>query len=149
MKIIPSVWGSLVAFSRTLIVESKASYPDVEIGFVDWDSHATIHELPETDLIGPMALTMTELSPQMFEVSFAIAVSTYNDENLFRMRRYLSNTLEAMRVQKQVPIFNSDTAAKGGYLVITDGTLLAPMTRAETRPFQYVQASGLLEPVLT
>lgn len=149
MEIMPSVWGSLVAFSRTIIDEGQTVYPDANIEFLDWDAHANIHELPETDLIGPMSLSITELSPQMFEVSFAIAVSSYGEENLFRMRHYLSKTFESMRALKQIPIFDSETAIKQGYLILTDGTLLAPMTRAETRPFQYVQASGLLEPVLT
>ena len=150
MKIVPSVWGSLTHFSNELIAEFRNRYPDFQIEYIDWESHANIHELPDTDLVGPTAITITELSPQMLEVSFAIAVSTYaDDKNLFRMRDYLAETFELVRPNKQLRIYDSATAAALGYLVLTDGTFLAPMSRAETRPWQYVQATGLLEPVLT
>lgn len=150
MKIVPSVWGSVVNFCNVLIGDMRIAYPEEKIEFIDWEAHANIHELPDTDLIGPTALTITELSPQMFEVNFSIAVSSYEtDTNLFRMRAYLAEAFERLRPTKTVPIFNSETAQKLGYMIITDGSMLAPMSRAETRPFQYVQVTGLIEPVLT
>jgi hypothetical protein len=150
MKIIPSVWGSLVNFSNVLIADMRSQYTDIPIEFIDWEAHANIHELPDTDLIGPTALTITEVSPQIMEISFAIAASSFaSDKNLFRMRSYITEAYERLRVGKQIDIYNSDTAQKLGYLKLVDGTLLAPMSRAETRPWQYVQATGLLEPTLT
>lgn len=150
MKIIPSVWGSIVNFSNAIVADMRIRYPDTKIEFIDWEAHANIHELPDTDLIGPTAITITEMSEQVLEVSFAIAVSSYEtDKNLFRMRAYLAEAFERMRAGKQLMIYDSETAAKLGYLVITPGTIMAPMSRAETRPWQFVQASGLLEPTLT
>lgn len=150
MKILPSVWASLVNFSRGIIAEEKAKYPQVPIEFIDWEAHANIHELPDTDLIGPTALTITEHSPQMFEVNFSIAVSSYEtDKNLFRLRDYLSTAFEKLRPLEQIKIYDSATAQEVGYLIMANGTFMAPMSRAETRPWQYVQATGLLEPSMT
>ena len=150
MKIYPSVWGSIVRFSNQLIADFKSVDDTGKLDFIDWESHANIHELPDTDLLGPTALTITEFSPQMFEVNFSIAVSTYStDKNLFRMRSYLGEVFERMRPQKQINVYDSVTAAKLGYMIFTEGTIIAPMSRAETRPWQYIQGSALLEPVLT
>lgn len=150
MKIIPSVWGSIVNFTNTLIADMRVLHEGVSIEFIDWESHANIHELPDTDLIGPTAITVTEVSPQIVEVGFAIAVSSYStDKNLFRMRSYVSEAFERTRAGKQIKVYDSDTAQPLGYIQLVDGTLLAPMSRAETRPWQYVQATGFLEPSLT
>ena len=150
MRIYPSVWGSIVHFSNTLITDLKERRAEGNLSFLDWESHANIHELPDTDLLGPTAFTVLEMSPQMFEITFAIAVSTYSsDKNLFRMRDYLSEAFERMRPNQQIKVFDDRTAQAVGYMIFTDGTMIAPMSRAETRPFQYVQGSALLEPVLT
>lgn len=150
MDIYPSVWGSIINFSNILIAELKSVHPEGELELIDWESHANIMELPNNDLLGPTALTITEHSAQILEVNFSIAMSTYStDSNLFRHRDYLSKTFELLRPGKQLKIYDSVTALPQGYMIFTDGTLLAPMSRAETRPWQYVQASALLEPVLT
>lgn len=150
MKIFPSVWGSIVNFNQTLIADMRNLHTGVDIQFIDWESHANIHELPDADLIGPTALTITEVSSQIIEVTFAVGISSFaSDKNLFRMRSYMSEAFERLRTGKQIKIYDSETAQPLGYLQFTDGTLVAPMSRAETRPWQYVQASGLLEPTLT
>lgn len=149
MEIFPSVSGSIIKVCQQLITEGIARYPDAPIQFVDWEAHANIQELPDVDALGLTALTITEMSPHFFEVSFAIAVSTYQtDKNLFRLRDYLSKIFELMRPEKQFKIYNSDTAQPLGFLIFTSGTMIAPMSRAEARPWQYVQAVGLLEPAL-
>ncbi len=149
MNIHPSIWGSIVAFCNAAIEEARLLHPEAKIQFIDWEAHANIEELPNCDLIGPTALVVMETSPQMFDVNFAIAVSTYqSDEHLFRHRHYLSMIFEKMRVGKQLPIYDDETAQEFGYLIFTDGTGVMPMTRAVTRPWQYVQVQGLLEPGL-
>ena len=150
MKIYPSVWGSITRFSNMLITDLRTINADGDLSFIDWESHANINELPDKDLLGPTAMTITENSSQMFEINFAIAVSTYSsDKNLFRMRSYLAEAFERMRTQKQLKVYDSQTAAALGYMVFIDGTMIAPMSRADVRPWQYVQATALLEPLLT
>jgi len=141
------VWGSIVKMSQSLIEEAQLAHPDVRFALMDWEGHANIMELPEMDLIGPTALNITEHTAQMVEVNFALAVSTYaSDEGLFRQREIISRAFERMRALKQVPLYDAATASKKGYMIFTDGTTILPMSRAEARPFQYVQGSCLLEP---
>jgi hypothetical protein len=149
MEIFPSIWGSIVKHTQGLITELNTQWPLASIQFVDWEAHANIEELPDVDLIGPTALTFMEVSPQMYDVNFSIAVSTYKtDENLFRLRSCISKIYESLRPTKQVEIFENGTINSIGYLVCQDGTAILPMSRALTRPWQYVQVNGLLEPAL-
>lgn len=149
MEIIPSIWGSIVKHTQGLITDLGTQWPTAQIQFVDWESHANIEELPDVDLIGPTALTVMETSPQMYDVNFSIGVSTYkSDENLFRLRSYISRIFESLRPTKQLEIFEAGTTDSAGYLVFQDGTAVLPMSRAVTRPWQYVQVNGLLEPAL-
>jgi hypothetical protein len=41
-----------------------------------------------------------------------------------------------------VPLLDADTAAMKGSLVLTDGLTLAPMSRADIRPFQILTAKA-------
>lgn len=149
MDILPSVWGSIVKHTNNLIIEAKSLYPHATIQFVDWEAHANIEELPDADLIGPTSLVLMEISPQMYDVNFSIAVSTYkSDENLFRLRSYLSLIFNSVRPTKQITVYEAGTLNEIGYIMCQDGTAVLPMSRAVTRPFQYVQVNGLLEPAI-
>lgn len=149
MNIHPSIWGSIVVLCNQIIQDAQTAHPEAEVGFVDWEAHANIEELPNMDLIGPTALVLMETSPQMFDVNFAIGVSTYaTDENLFRLRHYISMAFEKLRVGKQIPVYDSETATTIGYIKFVDGTGVMPMSRAVTRPWQYVQVQGVLDPAV-
>jgi hypothetical protein len=145
--LLPNIWASITVFTQGIITELKADYPDVDIQYIDWETHANVSELPNADLIGPTSLTFMEVAPQLIEVNFAIAVSTYGtDQNLFRHRDYIGRIFEKLRPEKQIVYFDAAAATVRGFLVCTDGTMVAPMTRADVRPFQFVQSQALLEP---
>lgn len=143
------IWSSLIVFARGMLDELQIRNPEVPIQIIDWEAHGNIHELPDADLIGPTALTLTEQDPQVLSVTFAIAISTYaSDRNLFRQRLAVAHAFERMRPMRRLEIWSSDTARPIGTLTFTDGTLISPMSKAEPRPWQYVQAQGYLEPTL-
>lgn len=142
---IEDVWASVVKVCQEIIQDVKDIYPDNQVEFVDWEAHANIAELPNCDLIGPTALSLTEQSPGLSDAVFAIAASTYGDDtNLFRQRKIMSMIFERMRPTKQMKIYDAGSALEKGFMVFTDGTTLVPMTRSEARPWQYVQAQALL-----
>lgn len=142
--IIEDVWASVVKLCQDVIEDLRVMYPDVAFEFVDWEAHANINELPNCDCIGPTALAFTEGSPGLAEANFAIAGSTYGDDtNLFRHRKIMSMIFERLRPTKQMKIYDAGSALEKGYMVFTDGTTLVPMTRAEARPWQYVQVQAL------
>lgn len=139
-----NLWSSVTKASQALILASQSISPGVK--FVDFDAHATIEEFDNTDLLGPYGLGLIE-HEQEVHVTFGIGVLAYNDTNLFRMRQMIATIHDALRPQKQIPYYNATTAAIAGYLLMTDGTTVSPMSRAEARPWQFVQASALLEPL--
>lgn len=145
--LLKNIWGSITVFTQGIIDELKAAHPQADIQFMDWEAHANVAELPNKDLVGPTTLTFMEVSPQLIEVNFAIAVSTYGtDQNLFRLRDYVGRIFEKLRPEQKLVYFDADTATVKGFMLCTDGTMVAPMTRADVRPFQYVQTQVLLEP---
>lgn len=143
-----NLWGSIVAFANDIIDDRKVAYPDSPISFIDWEAHANIFELPDTDLIGTTALTFTEEAPHLFTVSFAVGVSTFiDDTNLFRLRNYVGRVFGRLRPEMKIPYYNRDTLEQLGWLSITDGTIVAPMTKADTRPLQFIQCNAVLDPI--
>lgn len=143
--IVLDVWSSVVVLTNQLIDDFRERYPGTVIDFQDWEAGPTIKELPNCDLVGPTAITVSEPGPGFIEASFAIAVCSYGSD-LFRHRTMLSLIFERLRPEKQMPLYDAETATVKGYMAFTNGTLLAPMSKAEARPWQYVQVQALLDP---
>jgi len=139
-----NLWGSVTKMSLNLISQittSGVASPQ----FLDWDAHANIHELPNVDLVGPTAFGFIE-DDKVISVNFSLGFSTYNDLNLFRLRAIGNVLFEALRPGSRFIYYNATAAVAVSYLVVTNGTTLLPVTRSETRPFQFVQVEALLEP---
>lgn len=145
--ILADTWGSVVVLTQGLVNQFKQDYPGVPIQFHDWEAHSNVAELPDADLIGPMSLGITEESPELIEASFAIGISTYQgDKNLFRLREFVGRAFERLRFGQSMTLFDARTAAEKGMYHFASGTILAPMSKADARPFQYCQAVALLNP---
>lgn len=105
---------------------------------IDWEAHADIRNLPAEDLygihgFGAIADEGTDT------LAFTIALSSHDDKNLFRMRKAAAMLYELWRKPGlAIPMFDPDSTEKIGVLVVTDGTVLAPVGRAELRPYQTV-----------
>lgn len=141
-------WGSIVSFCNDVADSRKVLYPTVDIEYIDWEAHANIQELPDADLIGSTAVTFTEEAPEIFSMSFTIGVSTHaSDKSLFRLRNYVGEIFSRLRPGQQIPFYDSVTAAQIGWLNITDGTMVMPMTRADVRPLQFIQCHGVIDPL--
>lgn len=147
MDVYTATWSSVVAWTNDQIARWKDQGLDHPLGFVDWESHANLPELPNTDLVGPLSISVTEYDAQMFEVTLAIGVSTYdNDVGLFRLRRLVGDLFRNLMAEREIPYFDPESANRLSVIRMTNGTLVAPMTEIQVRPFQYVQARGLLIP---
>ncbi|MBD9544260.1 hypothetical protein IB276_32975 [Ensifer sp. ENS04] len=145
-KLYENLHGSLVAFTQSIIEDRKLVYPDVPIEFVDWEAHANIHELPDQDLIGLTAVTLTEEEVEMFSGSFTIGISSFaSDKNLFRLRNYVGEAFARMRPLSKIPFYDAEACQQRGWLIITDGTTVMPMTKADARPLQFVQCAFVFD----
>lgn len=143
-----NIWGSIVAFTNDIIDDRQTLHPESEIQFVDWEAHANIQELPDCDLIGTTAVTITEDSADMFSGSFTIGVSTYaTDASLFRLRNYVGEIFKRLQSGSKIAFYDHKTLEQKGWLYVADGTLIMPMTRADVRPLQFIQCQFLFDAV--
>jgi hypothetical protein len=139
-------WSSATVFVNGIITRVREETPGIDLRYIDWES-ANTSELPDADLIGPTALTIEDFGQDQIQVTFAVGVSTYtNDTNMFRHRMIVGEVFEAMRPESKIDFYDADLAIQQSKLVVTAGTLVAPMSRMNVRPWQYVQAATLLVP---
>jgi hypothetical protein len=106
--------------------------------FLDFEAHADIRKLPENDIYGISghAVVADDGTDNMV---FTIAVSTFGDENLFRMRKAVAQLYEDWKNSGfTIPLFDGETTDKLGSLVVTSGTVVSPVGKAEIRPYQTI-----------
>ena len=131
--ILIDAWASFVRYL-------KDAYPDWI--YVDFEDHADLQEIPQVDCMGLCGLGAIA-DEGTDTIAFSVGVSSYNDKNLFRHRTTVADLYERWRRgASQVPLLDADTAAMKGSLVLTDGLTLAPMSRADIRPFQILTAKA-------
>lgn len=140
------VWTSVAVLCQELVTEFKADNLSENLDFVDWESHANIEELPDTDLLGPNGISITEESPEIFSVVFGIGVSTYGEDVVFRLRAMSGRVFERLRVLKELPLVHSDSGEVITTMKVVDGTNLLPIGRASTRPYQLIQVECVVLP---
>ncbi len=142
-----NAWTSITMLCNEIIADLQARNTGVTIDYFDWDTHATANELPDADLVGPLAIAVVQHSVDLYAVNFSIGVSTYaSDHNLFRQRNYIARIYEKMLAQETIPYWDAESVSHVSQLVMTDGSMVAPMAKAELRPWQYVQGEAMLVP---
>lgn len=126
----------------------SASYPTAT--YVDWDAHASINELPTVPIcMGPAGCGLSEETPGEYEVVFSFGVGTYQDENLFRLRKAISQLFGKMRIGARIPIYDATTAEVVSWMVVTSPRAITPVTKAEVRSLQYVNLTARVDPGAT
>jgi hypothetical protein len=147
-KLYENLHSSLVVFVQGIIEDRKPAHPETAIEYIDWEAHANTLELPDTDLIGTTAITFTEDEPHVFGGSFTIGISSFaSDKNLFRLRNYVGSTFGRMRPESKIPLYDQEACVQLGWLHVVDGTTVMPMTKADTRPLQFIQCSFIFDPL--
>lgn len=148
-RILDDVEASIVVLTQDIIRELQLQQNGILIQFIDWDANMDNPELPDHDLVGPGFLAVSEDTAGIISASFALAVSTYDDRNLFRLKSYISYIFERLRPTKTMILYDSLGAVEKGFMVFQDGTHTPPMVKTATRPWRYVQVSALLDPEAT
>lgn len=105
--------------------------------FVNLDAAWDEAQLPEGDLVGPMGLSF-EIDDQLIEGSVQIGYSTINDKNLFRLVDKVSGLAELLRPGSRIPIYDADSGALVGQLMIMNGTRIMPISGTKHRPLQFI-----------
>lgn len=132
-----NLYASLVKFSQDFI--QTLTTPAT---FVDFDNHADIDTLPNTDIVGIRAM-MVDTAEKVMNVNVMFGVSTEDDKNLFRHRDIVDKLFTALQPTKRISYIDAVNGVALGYLIIQGGTTVVPITRALIRPFQQISVSLL------
>lgn len=115
--------------------------------YFDWDAHADISQIPETDVVGPAGIGLAN-EGKITQVVFSIGLATVADENLFRLRRMMSALYGQLQPEMTIPVY--DTAgARASWLVVKAPVTIAPVSKSEIRAVQFISVMALLDPHAT
>jgi hypothetical protein len=142
--LVENAWVSLVAFIQTLRDKLEADGVLNDPKYIEWDAHASIMDLPASDLIGLSAFAVSD-DANVAVINCAVGVATYNEENLFRLRKASAILFEALRPTKVIPYLDATTGDRLGEIKLISGTSAHPVARADVRSLQFTQFEGLLE----
>lgn len=143
------VASSLQKWCLDKIATMQTSHPGLQD--IDWDAHSELHELPSCDLLGTAGLGMVR-EQAFFEIAFSIGMSTFGDTNLFRIREMASTVFGDLQPLAKVPIYRSANYVSGdpplGWMIVQSPVMITPISRAETRVLQFLNARATLDPLL-
>lgn len=144
-----NVWTSIAAYINQQIqmIAANGITPEESMLMFDWEDHANIEEAPAKHLIGPASLALDEISNGIYSATFVIGVGSFNEEGLFVHRRMVDFLFKSLKSGTRLSVFDSETEQPYSWLKIVDGTAVAPMTRANTRALQFIQAEALVDPL--
>lgn len=137
-----NVWASLLKRCQDFILDFKMLGLSENLQIIDWDAHANIEDLPPVDLLGPSGLGM------MYEkegeiITFTIGVATYQDDNLFMLRRMVGLMYDALLPEKQFTIYDHETLKPLMPATIVEASV-SPVSKSEVRALQLCQFEARL-----
>lgn len=134
-----NVVQSLTKWIRDFAAEKA---PDAE--YVNWDEHATIEELPKDNILyGPAGCGLTE-DEEGISIVFSFGFAVNKDPNLFMLTKLMSSLYGRLRPKTRIPIYDHDSTQEISALIIRTPVEIVPVSKAEIRSMQFVNASGLL-----
>ena len=137
--------SSLIKFCVDQIAIAVDNGLSTDLAFINLDAHANISELPATDLLGLTGFA-TEVDGGIHSVSCAFCVMTIRDVNMFRHYKILDQLYRVLQPERTIGYYDADTADYLGWMVLTDGTMVTPVSRSETRALQFIQVNALVNP---
>ncbi|RWP44299.1 MAG: hypothetical protein E5X41_13120 [Mesorhizobium sp.] len=145
-----NVWTSVAAYVNQQIqmIIANGITPANSLQMFDWEAHANIEEAPALHLIGPASLALEESSSGIYHASFVVGVGSFNDEGLFVHRKMVDFLFKSLASGTRMSVFDSETEQPYSWMKVIDGTTVAPMSRSNQRSMQFIQAEGLVDPML-
>ena len=90
MNIFDNLYASLIAQTSSNIANLKlAGFLNPDADYMEWDAHAATAELESKDLVGLKSYSLDD-DDGLLTASVAVMVSTYNDAELYRMRKVIN-----------------------------------------------------------
>lgn len=113
--------------------------------YFDWDTVSEANEMPDTDLLGPAGIGMTD-EGKFFHVLFSFGVAVKDDPNLFRLRKIASSVYADFRPETVLPVYRHADGLPVSWMQVTPPVTVSPIVRAASRPLIFVTGSAMLDP---
>lgn len=107
---------------------------------LNFDAHADESTIPANDVIGMSGLAF-RVQEHMIHTTVMFGLSTVEDTNLFRLTAQMDALFELLLPTKRIRVYDADSGADVGWMVVEDGTSVMPVSGSTTRPLQYVLVS--------
>lgn len=128
------IQASLFAFCKAFAAEMMAA--DVaNLEVFKFDAHADINQYPETDLIGPAALSI-DIDDGMVEAMTVLGISTMDDQNTFRLDALIGQLLRRVKTGTVIALKDSETGQPYGTLKVQGQIRVLPVELTKIRPFR-------------
>lgn len=129
-KPLQSLYLSLMAFAKGF---------NPALDFVNFDASSDEDQIPNKDVIGPMALTFEE-DEHILTGSMQVGISTWQDKNNLRLMSLIDPLFVRLQATKTIDLYQAGlpTRQKVGDIVILNGTRLMPALEGRTRILQFV-----------
>ena len=140
---------SIVKLCVDLGAEMVAEGLSPKIEYVEVDARVELKdaELPDCDIIGLTQFSISEPESKLWAIHFVIVLSTVSDQNLFRLRKLANYVYERLPAGATLVYYDAEEATEKSWLQVIPGTTQLPTHRVETRPFRFIQAQALLDPL--
>lgn len=126
--------SSLLRFCKTMAGEFVANNITDKCSVFDFESHASIEDLPSEDMVGLSHFSLDIDDPLITgDVMITVAVGS-DDKNLQRLRPMIDHLYETFKKEKHVELVDSDTGACYGYMRLKDKMYISPVEKNTIRP---------------
>lgn len=136
-----SAWASVLCGFQQCVREMKELGYSDNLEIVNLDSHASIFDLPNNDII---VLNGFNSSIDEKNVSFGwfIGVSTFNDINNHRLAKIISYLYARFNPGKSIKVFD-DEGNETSKLILTNDTHIVPMSKEKNRSMQMISVEAM------
>lgn len=109
--------------------------------FLDFDGHSQTQELPTHHLVGTKAIGLI-VDEHFVETSFLAVVTMFNDSNFVAHDKIVDALFMRYLPTKKVKLYTTSNGQHNGDLIITNGTEIMPMAKADQRPIQFISVAA-------
>lgn len=127
--------SSLLRFCNAFVLEMQNQNQNLTV--VDYEAHADVETLPKSDLIG-VANFAIEQDEHLYNIEAMIGITTYDDHNLFRLKKMTSILFERLAPTNIIEVVDADTAEPIGLMTIKKGTRAMPVAGSAQRPMRFI-----------
>ena len=132
---------SLMRFVTDQIVALQQNGTSPALSYADFDAHGDLAKLPANDVVGLHTFSLTD-EVQFQHATWGIVVSTYDDPNLLVQNKITDWFYNRLRAHKQLKLYDPETGAVTGEIIVLQGTTTMPVERADTRAATFIQANA-------